>query len=107
VVVPSVIPENFVLVGLESLAFAKPVVAFRVSGITEWLRDGVNGFLVEPNDLQAMGNRVRRVLESDSLAAELGRNGEGIVRTEFTRERHIAVLLSAYKDALRGRVGRT
>ena len=106
VVVPSVIPENFVLVGLESLAFAKPVVAFRVSGITEWLRDGVNGFLVEPNDLQAMGNRVRRVLESDSLAAELGRNGERIVRTEFTRERHIAVLLSAYGDALSGRVAR-
>jgi len=106
VVVPSVIPENFVLVGLESLAFAKPVVAFRVSGVTEWLRDGVNGFLVEPNDLQAMGDCVRRVLESDPLAAELGRNGERIVRTEFTRERHIAVLLSAYGDALSGRVAR-
>lgn len=106
VVVPSVIPENFVLVGLESLAFAKPVVAFRVSGITEWLRDGVNGFLVEPNDLQAMGDRVRRVLESYPLAAELGRNGERIVRAEFTRERHIALLLSAYKDALSGRVGK-
>ncbi|OLE67697.1 MAG: hypothetical protein AUG09_01185 [Acidobacteria bacterium 13_1_20CM_2_68_7] len=106
VVVPSLIPENFGLVGLESLAFAKPVVAFRVSGITEWLRDGINGFLVEPSDLQAMGNRVRRVLESGQLAAELGRNGARIVRTEFTRERHIAVLLSAYEDALRGRVGR-
>jgi len=106
VVVPSAIPENFALVGLEALAFSRPVVAFRRSGITEWLRDGINGFLVEPGDLRTLGDRVLRLLESETLAAELGRNGERIVQAEFTRERHMAALLSAYEDALSGRAGR-
>ena len=84
--------------------FSRPVVAFRVSGVTEWLRDGVNGFLAEPNDIAGLGSGVQRVLESETLADRLGRTGARIVRTEFTRERHITAVLSAYGDALRGRV---
>jgi glycosyltransferase involved in cell wall biosynthesis len=44
--VPSVWPEPFGLVGLEAACFGVPAIAFDVGGIREWLRDGVNGFLV-------------------------------------------------------------
>jgi glycosyltransferase involved in cell wall biosynthesis len=33
------------------MSYGKPVVAFRVGGIPEWLRDGVTGFAVTPYDL--------------------------------------------------------
>lgn len=44
-VVPSVWPEPFGLVGLEAARHAMPAVAFDVGGISEWLTDGVNGRL--------------------------------------------------------------
>ncbi len=44
-VVPSVWPEPFGLVGLEAAHFGAPSVAFDVGGISEWLVDGENGIL--------------------------------------------------------------
>jgi glycosyltransferase involved in cell wall biosynthesis len=44
--VPSVWPEPFGLIGIEAGARGVPAVAFDAGGIREWLRDGVNGRLV-------------------------------------------------------------
>ncbi len=55
IAVPSVWPEPFGLVGPEAMSYGVPVVAFRVGGIPEWLRDGETGFLVEPKDVSGTG----------------------------------------------------
>ncbi len=48
--VPSVWPEPFGLIGLEAARFGVPAAAFSSGGIPEWLRDGVNGTLaIEPS----------------------------------------------------------
>ena len=47
-VVPSLWPEPFGLVGLDAAALGRPAIAFDVGGISEWLTDGVNGMLVDP-----------------------------------------------------------
>ena len=49
-VVPSLWPEPFGLVGLEAAAFGVPAVAFDVGGVREWLRHEVNGRLVRPSE---------------------------------------------------------
>ena len=47
-VVPSLWPEPFGLVGFEAAAHGVPVAGFRVGGIPEWLIDGVTGHLADP-----------------------------------------------------------
>ena len=47
IVVPSLWPEPFGLVGLDAAALGRPAIAFDVGGIREWLTDGANGRLVE------------------------------------------------------------
>lgn len=58
IVVPSVWPEPFGLVGLEAARFGVPSAGFAVGGIPEWLEDGVSGHLADgstcsPEDLGA------------------------------------------------------
>ncbi len=58
IVVPSVWPEPFGLVGLEAARLGIPSAAFSVGGIPDWLIDGVNGHLADgtscsPRDLAA------------------------------------------------------
>jgi glycosyltransferase involved in cell wall biosynthesis len=48
-VVPSLWPEPFGLVGIEAGLHGVPAVAFSVGGIPEWLKDGENGYLAPGN----------------------------------------------------------
>ena len=64
---PSMVPESFCLVGVEALSRALPVVAFAAGAIEDWMQDGVTGLLVKPGDIDAMAAAVRRLLTSPDL----------------------------------------
>jgi glycosyltransferase involved in cell wall biosynthesis len=57
-VVPSVYADPFPRVVIESLAVGVPVLASRIGGIPEAVRDGREGFLVPPGDVQALADRI-------------------------------------------------
>jgi glycosyltransferase involved in cell wall biosynthesis len=99
VVCPSVWDEPFGLVGIESMAHGKPVIAFRVGGIPEWLADGESGFLVERKDVAAMAAAVERLLASPPLAARFGARGRALVAERFPRQAHLAGLEAALAAA--------
>ena len=92
VVMPSRWAEPFGLVGLEAMAYGRPVVAFGVGGIPEWLEDGRTGFLVPAGDIEAFTERIDRLLQDDALARALGRQGREAVETRFSAERHLTAL---------------
>ena len=73
VVVPTMWPEPFGLVTLEAMACGVPVVAHRIGGLTELVRDGVTGFLVEPGDIDALADRVARLLNDEAMHARYSR----------------------------------
>jgi glycosyltransferase involved in cell wall biosynthesis len=75
--------EGFGLVFLESMAFAKPIVAAASGGSTDLVQDGVNGILVPPNDQPALTAALHRLLRDDSFAKTLGRSGAEIVRRKY------------------------
>ena len=50
--------EGFGLVILEAFASGLPIVASRSGGITDIVKDGVNGFLVEEKDVSGMAEQI-------------------------------------------------
>lgn len=103
-VMPSMIPESFGLVGIEAMAFGKPVVAFDSGGIREWLIDGETGFLVKRGDIKAFVNRISQLLEEESLARKMGEHGKEHVENSYRKEVHIKRLLAVYEEAINNRV---
>jgi glycosyltransferase involved in cell wall biosynthesis len=63
--------ENFPHGVVESLAFGTPVIATRVGGVPEVVRDGENGLLVAPGDSDAFAAAVGRFLADRELRARL------------------------------------
>ncbi|MGA9771235.1 MAG: glycosyltransferase family 4 protein [Blastocatellia bacterium] len=73
--VPSIWPEPFGLVGLEAASAGLPSIAFNVGGISQWLKDGVNGFLVPgtPPTAHALARGLAEALGDSDRLKRLGR----------------------------------
>jgi len=94
-VVPSIWHENWPFVVLEAFRAGVPVVASRVGGLQEMVRDGVDGLLFEPGDAGQLAACLRRLLGEDGLLDRL-KAGLPPVRTD---EDEFAELLGIYGDA--------
>lgn len=86
---------------LEAMAYGLPVVATRVGGIPQAVRDGVDGLLVPPRDPDALANALIRLLTSMELRNSLGRSGRLRVQEHFAAELIIPRVRSLWATVLR------
>jgi len=85
---------------LETLAAGRPVVATRVGGIPEIVRDGETGLLVPPEDPAALAEAVLTLIADRDLAARLGAAGARLVREGFTFDTMVEGNERVYLDVL-------
>ena len=85
--VPSQAFESFGLMIVEAMAFKVPVVATRVGGIPEVLRDGQGGYCVDPGDAEGFAKYLILLLQDDRLRKELGTKGFRRYQSLFTAQR--------------------
>jgi sugar transferase (PEP-CTERM/EpsH1 system associated) len=79
---------------LEAMAASLPVVATSVGMLPELLREGENGFLVEPRAVEKLAARL--ALLADDL--ELGRSMGAAGRQQVEREFSLAAMLRRYEE---------
>lgn len=96
-VVPSMGPEAFGLVGLEAMAMAKPIVAFDSGGINQWLNDQVNGFLIPRGDIQTLTDRINQLLSDQETRVNMGNEGLQMIKAQFNQKTHVEKLLTIYR----------
>jgi glycosyltransferase involved in cell wall biosynthesis len=99
VVVPSLWPEPFGLVGIEGFAAGRPAVASATGGIGDWLTDGVSGLAVPPADVRALAGALAELLDDPERQRRMGEAGRETVEARFTVEHHVRALLDAYRAA--------
>jgi len=83
VLVQNSIREGFCLAVTEALWKGKPVVATKVGGIPLQIKDGENGFLVEPGNREQFADRIIKILEDPSIGHEVGKKAREVVRERF------------------------
>ncbi|MBD3290888.1 glycosyltransferase [candidate division KSB1 bacterium] len=96
VIIQKSIREGFGLTVTEALWKGTPVVASNIGGIPLQIKNGKNGFLVDPHDIDGFANKVIELLKNQKMAKKVGAQGRETVRQNFL----ITRILSDYIDVL-------
>lgn len=92
--------EGFPLVNLEAMASGIPVVTTNVGGTAEAVLDGVNGFVVPPNDVEALSAALERLYRSGSLRRKMGQEGRRIFESWFSARTMVDKIVKVYDEVL-------
>jgi glycosyltransferase involved in cell wall biosynthesis len=100
-VVPSLWPEPFGMVGIEAARFGVPSAAFAVGGIPEWLHDGENGHLApgDPPTVQGLAQSIVKCLEDSGHHRRLCAGALDASKA-YTASEHLKALLEIFSDTV-------
>lgn len=105
-VYPSVFPEPFGIVVIEAMARGRPVVISRSGGMPEIVCHGQDGWVVEPNDADALAQAIITILRDHGLATSLGSAARRRVAAHFTTEQMVTQTEAILLRVQEGRVAR-
>jgi glycosyltransferase involved in cell wall biosynthesis len=92
------ISELLSLTVLEAMASGTPVVASRIGGVPEIVRDGETGYLVQPGNVDELRTRVEELAANPSRARRMGQAARELVAEEFTWAACARRCLEAYES---------
>jgi glycosyltransferase involved in cell wall biosynthesis len=96
---PSV-TEGTPVSAIEALASGTPVVANRVGGVPDVVRDGVDGYLVEAGDLDGAAERLATLAHDPALRETLGAAGRARVLERYSVQRLVDDVDRLYRSLL-------
>jgi glycosyltransferase involved in cell wall biosynthesis len=86
--------EAFGLVNIESMSLGVPVIGSNTGGISEIVRDGIDGLLFTPGDHKSLGRRMLDMAQDDFLHTRLGASS----RTRFLESFELSRAVKAQAD---------
>ncbi len=96
--------EGIPVVLMEAMASGVPVVATQIAGVSELVKDDVNGYLVPPADAVSLTECIEKLLVDHKLRAVFGTAGRAKVEKDFNIHHEVARLHRLMTSALQGHV---
>lgn len=85
---------------LDAMGYGLPIVSTDVGGIPKIVRNGENGFVYEPGDIDGFANGIKELLKSIELLKRYENNSYRIVCERYSLEEHISRLEGLYVKLL-------
>jgi len=92
--------EGLPYVVIEAMACGKPVVASGIGGIPTAVEHEKDGFLIKPNDLKDLKDKIIMLLEDEKLAKRLGKNARKKVVEKFSLDRMVEDTIKVYEEVV-------
>lgn len=85
---------------MEAMAMEIPCVSTTVAGIPELIRDGVDGLLVAPSDLDGLVEALSKLIDNAALRAEVAKSGRVCVLKHYDLNHNVEKLAAVFADRL-------
>ena len=85
---------------LEAMSARRPIVSTSVGDVPNIITHGKNGLLVDVNDVEAMTDAIRKLLNEPQRATEMGDRGYHLVQSRFSCDRMATEMQAVYQDVL-------
>ena len=93
--------ESFGLAALEAMSCEVPVVASNIGGLKELISHGVDGYLIEVGDVEALAQYSLKTLQDPKLRDELGKNARQKVLKKYTPDKIVPKYENLYNETLK------
>jgi len=94
--------ESFGVAAVEAQAMEVPVIATRVGGVPDVVKDGVTGFLIEPGDIDGLASKMDQLATDPALRAKMGEAGRKWVEDKFDWLENAKMMEAVYREVLGG-----
>ena len=94
--------EGLGVAALKAAAAGLPVVGFAAGGVVEAVANARTGLLVEPEDADALGSAIARLIDDPDLATTLGAAGRERMQNEFSIATMVNKHVALYESILNG-----
>lgn len=99
-VVPSIQFEPLATVILEAMASKKAVVGTAVGGIPEIIVDGETGYIVHPQDISGLAEKILYLFQHQDVATRFGEEGYKRIQEKFHIRHQCDRILAVYAQAI-------
>jgi glycosyltransferase involved in cell wall biosynthesis len=93
--------EGLPVVLMEAMAMGIPCVSTHITGIPELIRNGADGLLVAPSDLDALVEALAKLMDDDALRERFSRSGRARVLKHYDLHRNVKELASHFAERVK------
>jgi glycosyltransferase involved in cell wall biosynthesis len=86
---------------IEAMAMEKPVIGADVGGVNEVIKEGINGYLVEPDNPHALADAIIMALQDKEKLNIMGIEGRKIAEQNYTVEKMCEKMYALYSSLLK------
>ena len=86
---------------MEAMAAGKPVVGMKSGGVQELIRDGENGFLIQPGNDQDLAEKVKLLLADEDLRQNIAGNARIYAHSNFSNQANMRAIEDVYQNLVR------
>lgn len=100
ILVHSSLLEGLARVLPQAIMMEKPIISFDLDGACEVIKNGQNGYLIEPLNIDEMAKRILELCEDPDKAKAFGKAGKEFLKDEFDENKMVAEIANLYNELL-------
>jgi len=86
---------------MEALGYGLPSISYSVGGCKDLIKNGINGFLVDINNLDDFFQLTQQLIENKDLREKLGKNATDFIKNNFSIDRIVSQYFDLYLNLLK------
>lgn len=93
--------EGLPLVLLEAMACGLPPIVTRVGGMSDVVKDHINGLTINPHDVEGLAQKIKWCIENEDKRKTMGRNASKTIKEHYDIEKTGEKYIRIYQDSSR------